>query len=90
MPVSRMKAAPAFVSALVLCALAAAAPAPARAQCPLCRTAAQQAGDQTARTLNLAILVLLIPPVSIFCTIFAVAYMRRKGGDDAGDSGLDP
>ena len=66
-----------------------AAPAPARAQCPLCRSALQQSDDATARTMNLAILVLLIPPVSIFCTIFAVAYRnRRGGGDDEDERGL--
>ena len=32
--------------------------------------------------MNLAILVLLIPPVSIFCTIFAVAYRRRNGEEE--------
>ena len=88
---SRMKSAPAFVAALLLCALAALAPAAASAQCPLCRSGIQQAGDKTARTMNLAILVLLIPPVSIFCTIFAVAYRRRNGGEDGGDDhGLGP
>jgi heme/copper-type cytochrome/quinol oxidase subunit 2 len=88
---SKMRAAPAFVAALVLCALAAFAPAPSRAQCPLCRTGLQQGGDKTARTMNLAILVLLIPPVSIFCTIFAVAYRRRNGSDDDADGGaLEP
>lgn len=66
-------------------------PAVAAAQCPLCRSAVQQAGDKTANTMNLAILVLLIPPVSIFCTIFAVAYRKRRGGDeDADDRGLEP
>ena len=86
-----MKSAPAFVAALVLCALAALAPAAVSAQCPLCRSALQQGGDQTARTMNLAILVLLIPPVSIFCTIFAVAYRRRSGREDDGDDrGLEP
>ena len=82
-----------MAAALLLAALWAAAPGAARAQCPLCRTAVQQAGDQTARTMNLAILVLLIPPVSIFCTIFAVAYRRRRGGDGEGDDddqGLGP
>jgi heme/copper-type cytochrome/quinol oxidase subunit 2 len=71
----------AAAAALVLAALWA-WPATARAQCPLCRTAVQQSGDQTARTMNLAILVLLIPPVSIFCTIFAVAYRKRRGDDE--------
>jgi heme/copper-type cytochrome/quinol oxidase subunit 2 len=87
----RMKSAPAFVATLLLCALAALAPAAASAQCPLCRSGLEQAGDKTARTMNLAILVLLIPPVSIFCTIFAVAYRRRNtGDDDADDRGLEP
>jgi heme/copper-type cytochrome/quinol oxidase subunit 2 len=65
-------------------------PAEARAQCPLCRTAVQQAGDTTARTMNLAILVLLVPPVSIFCTIFVVAYKKRNGADEDDDRGLEP
>ena len=74
----------AAAAALLLAALWA-WPAAVAAQCPLCRTAVQQAGDATARTMNLAILVLLIPPVSIFCTIFAVAYKKRKGDDDGDD-----
>ncbi|HEX8351617.1 MAG TPA: hypothetical protein VF611_01740 [Pyrinomonadaceae bacterium] len=78
----------AAAAALLLAALWG-SPAPAEAQCPLCRTAVQQAGDKTARTMNLAILVLLVPPVSIFCTIFVVAYRRRKG-DDGDDQGLEP
>lgn len=57
----------------------------ALAQCPLCRSALQSAGDRAARTMNLAIVVLLIPPVSIFCTIFAVAYRKRKGDGEDGD-----
>jgi hypothetical protein len=69
-------------------------PAVAAAQCPLCRSALQGSGDQTARTMNLAIVVLLIPPVSIFCTIFAVAYRKRNGvgGDEEEDDdrGLEP
>ena len=67
---------------LVLAALAGAWPEPAFAQCPLCRSALQDAGDTTARTMNLAIVVLLIPPVSIFCAIFAVVYQKVRNGDD--------
>ena len=63
-------------------ALAATWPETALAQCPLCRSALSDAGEQTARTMNLAIVVLLIPPVSIFCAIFAVVYRRAKGGDE--------
>ncbi|HEX8119218.1 MAG TPA: hypothetical protein VF521_18210 [Pyrinomonadaceae bacterium] len=68
-------------AALALAALLAAWPETALAQCPLCRSALQDAGDQTARTMNTAIVVLLIPPVSIFCAIFAVAYKKAKGDD---------
>ena len=70
-----------FAAALAVAALAAAWPEAALAQCPLCRSALQDAGDQTARTINLAIVVLLIPPVSIFCAIFAVVYRRARDGD---------
>jgi hypothetical protein len=44
------------------------------AQCVMCRSTF--AGN--ARNLNLAVLVLLVPPVSIFCTIFFIAYRHRK------------
>ena len=71
-----------LAAALALAALAAAWPETAHAQCPLCRSALQNAGDTTARTMNLAIVVLLIPPVSIFCAIFAVVYKKAKNGDE--------
>lgn len=72
-------------AALALAAFALLLPPGALAQCPLCRAGLMNGGDKTARTMNLAIVVLLIPPVSIFCTIFAVAYRKRKGdGEDGG------
>ena len=78
-----------ILAASLLCAAVAAVwPGAAFAQCPLCRSALQDAGDQTARTMNLAIVVLLIPPVSIFCTIFAVVYRKSKG--DAADQNREP
>lgn len=49
---------------------------PAFAQCAMCRAAAAASGD-AGNTLNLAILVLLIPPVIMFCAIFIVAYRLR-------------
>jgi hypothetical protein len=48
------------------------------AQCALCKTAVEQAGGAAARAMNLGILVLLVPPVAIFCAIFAVAYRGEK------------
>lgn len=71
-----------LVLAAALAALAAAWPEAALAQCQLCRSAVEQAGDRTARAINLAIVVLLIPPVSIFCAIFAVAYKKSRGGGE--------
>lgn len=46
------------------------------AQCPMCRASVTQA---FAKNLNLAILVLFVPPVSIFATIFFIAFRKRKG-----------
>lgn len=77
----------AAVALVVLVALL--LPGEALAQCPLCRSALQNGGDKTARTMNLAIIVLLIPPVSIFCTIFAVAFRKRKGDDEDVDSDVE-
>ena len=68
---------------LALAAVAFFVPSETLAQCPLCRAGLMNGDDRTARTMNLAIVVLLIPPVSIFCSIFAIAYRRRKGdGED--------
>lgn len=67
---------------LALAAVALFVPSETLAQCPLCRAGLMNGGDKTARTMNLAIIVLLIPPVSIFCSIFAIAYRRRKGDDE--------
>jgi len=50
----------------------------AAAQCAMCRSSF--AGNPAfARNLNLGVLVLLAPPVSIFCAIFVIAYRHRKG-----------
>lgn len=57
------------------------------AQCALCRTALQNSGESVAQTLNLAILVLLIPPVAIFCSFFAVAVKMTKNEDERDGDG---
>ena len=47
------------------------------AQCVMCR--ASIGGNSTfVRNLNIGVLVLLVPPVSIFCTIFILAFRHRK------------
>ncbi|MDX6612455.1 MAG: hypothetical protein QOD75_1641 [Blastocatellia bacterium] len=53
---------------------------PAWAQCAMCRGSVQNA--VFARGLNLGVLVLLTPPIAIFCSIFIIAYRHRKGGAD--------
>jgi hypothetical protein len=71
---------------LTLAALAAAAAlywtGEAGAQCALCRTALEGAGAAASRAMNLGILVLLVPPVAIFCAIFAAAARRKPEEDD--------
>ena len=55
----------------------------ALAQCAMCKAAlagSNRAGA-IAEILNLAILVLLIPPVAIFCAIFLLAIKYRKAHD---------
>jgi hypothetical protein len=71
-----------LLAALALAALSALSPAVALAQCPMCRTAMEHGGGAAARTLNFGIVVLLVPPFAIFCSIFAVAYKRVKGEED--------
>ena len=51
-------------------------------QCSMCRSAL--AGSNNAffiRNFNIGVLVLLVPPVTIFCSIF-VALKRYKAADD--------
>lgn len=53
---------------------------PALAQCAMCKQAV--AGSEEAQTvsksINLAILVLLLPPVAIFVSIFGAFYRSRN------------
>ena len=64
-----------MVAAIVaLCALAMSDVA--LAQCAMCRASVTQA---FAKNLNLAILVLFVPPVTMFLGIFFIAFRNRKG-----------
>lgn len=53
---------------------------PALAQCAMCKAAIESSTDAAAasRGLNLAALVLLIPPVSIFAGLFGAFYRYRN------------
>ena len=54
-------------------------PSPLLAQsCALCKTALVGQAAQTVRSINLGILVLLVPPLTIFSAIFVVALRRDE------------
>ena len=51
----------------------------AEAQCSMCRAALNNAANSKfVRHLNLGVLVLFVPPVAIFCSIF-IALKRYRG-----------
>ncbi len=53
---------------------------PSFAQCAMCKAAIEGSTDAAAaaKGLNLAALVLLVPPVSIFAGLFGVIYRYRN------------
>ena len=53
--------------------------ADALAQCALCRTSVENSDGATsaATAFNFAVLLLLTPPVVIFCAVFYLAYKHR-------------
>ncbi len=59
------------IAAVLLCLV------PAEAQCSMCRTALSGSNSAFIRNFNIGVLVLLIPPVTIFCSIF-VALKRYR------------
>lgn len=61
------------VAALLLLLFA----APAWAQCAMCKAAAENMDPVSVRNLNFATLLLLCPPVAIFCAFFIAAYRHR-------------
>lgn len=58
------------------------APADAFAQCAMCKSTAANLDSVSARQLNLSTLILLCPPVAIFCAIFVIAYKHRNSPED--------
>ena len=54
----------------------------ALAQCAMCKASAANLDSVSARQLNISTLILLCPPVAIFCAIFIVAYKHRNPPDD--------
>ena len=83
---ARMKLKPVML-VLVTVAFLAALSTTAFGQCSMCRSAL--AGSSNAffvRNFNIGVLVLLVPPVTIFCSIFVVLKRYKKADDeDRGD-----
>jgi hypothetical protein len=51
------------------------------AQCSMCRAAVSGSNNgRLAQYLNIGVLVLLVPPVTIFCSIFIVLRRYRESG----------
>lgn len=53
----------------------------ALAQCSMCKAVLSNTNESFIRSYNLGVLVLLLPPVTIFCSIFIVLN-RQKGQRD--------
>jgi len=68
-----------IVTAIVMCGCVLLS-ASAMAQCVMCK-ASLPSNSLFARNLNIGVLVLLVPPVSMFCTIFILAIRHRKSGE---------
>ena len=76
---SKSRIVPLFVMAIMALLLLSAS---AFGQCAMCRTAL--VGSNNAlfiRNFNIGVLVLLVPPVTIFCSIF-IALKRYRASDD--------
>jgi hypothetical protein len=55
------------------------------AQCAMCKASLTGSNNATfIRNLNIGVLVLLVPPVTIFCSIFVI-LKRRKAEETSND-----
>ena len=68
-----------LVMAAVVALVCAVFAEPTIAQCAMCRASLTN-NSAFARNLNIGTLVLLVPPVSIFFTIFILAIRHRRAG----------
>ena len=75
-----MRALRTLVRVMVAVGVVAFIAAPSLAQCAMCRAAIENSANSAAASqgLNLAAIVLLIPPVSIFAGLFGVIYRYRN------------
>jgi hypothetical protein len=66
-----------FLATAVLCVLVLAEPT--FAQCAMCRASLGN-NSSFIRNFNIGVLVLLVPPVAMFCAIFVIAIRYRRSG----------
>ncbi len=69
-----------FVLIVVAAAFVLLASSYAEAQCSMCRAALTSANSRFVRNFNIGVLVLLVPPAAIFCSIF-IALKRYRAND---------
>ena len=76
-----------WVSALTMWAAAyCLTAAPAAAQCILCYTSAAGAGDRGIRAIQIGILIMMVPTVTIFGGLAWMVFSRRHGDRPEPDS----
>jgi len=51
------------------------------AQCAMCRTADGALGAGGAKTIDTAVLIMLVPAVALFCGVFLTVF-RNRGGEE--------
>ncbi|MFN2596872.1 MAG: hypothetical protein ABR563_06765 [Pyrinomonadaceae bacterium] len=56
--------------------------AAASAQCAMCQTSAANSDPAGIKYLNIATVLLLVPPVALFCVFFLLAYTRRRAPEE--------
>ncbi len=60
-------------------------PSVVEAQCSMCRASLAGSNANFIRNFNIGVLVLLVPPVAMFCSFFVI-LRRHKLEDDAEES----
>ena len=79
------------INILIVTALSVATQTTAYAQCAMCRAAVGNSTEasKVAAGWNLAVLVLLVPPLLMFCAFFVLAYRFRKAPGEAAEAMAD-
>lgn len=68
----------ALLAACAICALC----VPALAQCAMCKATASGLDSRAARYVNIAVVLMVSPPVTIFCGFLYLTYKHRQPPDE--------